>query len=95
MSPSLGARLLRQGRQAGRQSSAPHPALQSLTRRETAILRELAKGRSNKEIARILEIEEKTVKNHMTRVFSKLGVTSRVEAALIQREGVTAGETGT
>lgn len=97
VSPALGARLLRQGRTAGA-SDRPvpvHPRLASLTRREASVLRELANGHSNKEIARVLGIEEKTVKNHVTRVFAKLGVNSRVAAAMIQRDSASGNETGT
>lgn len=53
-----------------------------LTERELSILRHVSRGASNKMIARELDVEEKTIKNHMTRVMAKLGVASRLEAAL-------------
>ena len=53
-----------------------------LTRRETDILRLVAAGLANKEIARQLSISEKTVKVHLNNVFGKLGVQSRTQAAL-------------
>jgi DNA-binding NarL/FixJ family response regulator len=54
-----------------------------LTSRETAVLEQMAKGMSSKEIARALEISPQTVKNHISHVFSKLGVTDRTSAVLI------------
>lgn len=51
-----------------------------LTEREREVMNLLAQGRSNPEIARDLFISEKTVKNHINRIYSKLGVTSRAAA---------------
>jgi DNA-binding NarL/FixJ family response regulator len=51
-----------------------------LTAREVGVLRQLAAGKSNKEIADALGISDGTVKIHVTHVFSKLDVTSRTEA---------------
>ena len=51
-----------------------------LTSREAEILELIADGRSNAEIAQILVVEEKTVKNHITRLYSKLDINSRYEA---------------
>lgn len=53
-----------------------------LSRRETEILRLVAAGRCNPEIARKLGITAKTVENHLTSVFSKLGVHNRIQPAL-------------
>jgi len=53
-----------------------------LTERETDVLRLLAQGQSNKEIAHSLSIGEKTVKTHVSSILSKLGVLSRTQAAL-------------
>lgn len=53
-----------------------------LTVRETEILRLVGQGRSNREIANQLYISERTVKNHLTSVFGKLGVPDRTRAAL-------------
>ena len=55
-------------------------SLESLTQREKEILRSIAVGRDNREIAAALKIEEKTVKNHINSIYSKLGVSSRKEA---------------
>ena len=53
-----------------------------LTERETEVLAELAKGKSNKEIAAELVIAEKTVRTHVSNILGKLGVSSRTQAAL-------------
>ena len=56
------------------------PLVEPLTARETEILDLIADGRSNAEIAQVLSLEEKTVKNHITRLYSKLNITSRYDA---------------
>src|SRR5438034_1071064 len=50
--------------------------------RETDVLRLLAEGKANKEIAQVLSIGEKTVKTHVSNILAKLGVQSRTQAAL-------------
>lgn len=61
-------------------------ALASLSTREIDVLRLVARGATNKDIAVQLDIVEGTVKNHMTSIFSKLGVADRTQAALRARE---------
>jgi len=56
---------------------------QGLTRREVDVLRLVAHGESNRKIAQKLYISEKTVKNHLTNIFQKLGVIDRTQAALL------------
>lgn len=58
------------------------PAGTHLTARERDVLTELAKRRSNREIARALTVTEKTVKTHVSAVLGKLGVADRTQAAL-------------
>jgi DNA-binding NarL/FixJ family response regulator len=53
-----------------------------MTRREVHVLRQVAAGLSNKQIASRLEISEKTVRNHLSRAFNKLGATNRTEAVM-------------
>jgi DNA-binding NarL/FixJ family response regulator len=74
LSPKAAARLMREVR-------APESP-EALTERETEVLRLLAQGQSNKEIARTLSIGEKTVKTHVSSILSKLNVSSRTQAAL-------------
>lgn len=57
--------------------------LESLTDREVEVIKHLAQGRSNKEIALALDIAEKTVKAHVGSILSKLGINSRTQAALL------------
>jgi two-component system nitrate/nitrite response regulator NarL len=57
-------------------------ALSRLSPREHDILREIARGASNKEIARTLSIAETTVKIHVQHILRKLNLTSRVQAAV-------------
>ena len=61
--------------------SAPESP-EALTERETEVLRLLAQGQSNKQIARSLNNTEQTIKSHVSRILSKLGVQSRTQATL-------------
>jgi two-component system, NarL family, response regulator LiaR len=61
--------------------SAPESP-EELTEREIEVLRLLAQGQSNKQIARNLQIGEKTVKTHVSNILGKLGVQSRTQATL-------------
>ena len=66
-------------------------AAEDLTPREREVLGLLSSGLTNKVIARRLGISEKTVKTHLTSVFSRIGVSDRTQAALwAQRNGLTA-----
>jgi DNA-binding NarL/FixJ family response regulator len=56
--------------------------LDALTAREREVLAQLAEGRSNRQIARLLQMSEKTVKTHVSSVLAKLGVADRTQAAL-------------
>jgi DNA-binding NarL/FixJ family response regulator len=63
----------------------PQPLIVPLSERELGVLRLLADGRSNREIAAELFLAEGTVKNHVTNVLSKLGARDRTQAALRAR----------
>jgi DNA-binding CsgD family transcriptional regulator len=60
--------------------------LSGLTAREREILDRVARGLSNGEIAKLLRISEKTVRNHLTTIFAKLGLASRAQAIVTARE---------
>jgi pimeloyl-ACP methyl ester carboxylesterase/DNA-binding CsgD family transcriptional regulator len=62
------------------------PLFEVLTPREREILLRIADGRSNAEIGRQLFISEKTVRNHITKVFEKLGVQSRAQAIVLAKD---------
>ncbi|MER9329847.1 response regulator transcription factor [Mesorhizobium sp. M0152] len=85
LSPMLSARLL-SDLQSQQPANGMADRLRQLTERQTEILRLVAEGLSNKEVALRLELQEKTVKHHMTGVLSKLKVRNRTEAALMMRE---------
>jgi two-component system nitrate/nitrite response regulator NarL len=53
-----------------------------LTRREVEIMTKIASGSSNKEVGEVFAISERTVKHHLTNIFSKVGVSSRLQLAL-------------
>ena len=66
-----------------------------LTERETEVLRLLTQGRSNKDIARHLQVVEDTVKVHVKHILAKLGVESRTQAVLrAMRLGLVSNEQG-
>ena len=67
---------------AGHRTSRRAPWSAGLTAREVEVLRLVAQGRSNREIAEELFIAEKTARNHIERVYAKLGVNNRTQASL-------------
>ena len=90
VAPEMTGKLIAAYRQAASAAPAPdaHPtpptsAMDQLSAREQDILRGIARGESNKEIARALGIAETTVKIHVQHVLRKLDVSSRVHAAVI------------
>jgi DNA-binding NarL/FixJ family response regulator len=82
LSPAIGATL-------ARQIAHPRPGGGLLTARELAVLRLVAAGQSNQQIAGSLGITERTVKFHVTAIFNKLGADNRAQAvALAGRRGL-------
>jgi DNA-binding NarL/FixJ family response regulator len=87
LSPQAAARLVREVR-------VPEQPSVGLTERETDVLKLLAQGKANKEIAAALSIGEKTVKTHVSAILGKLGVQSRTQAALYAaQQGLVSMET--
>jgi DNA-binding NarL/FixJ family response regulator len=78
LDPSVTRRVLAMMRQHG--ENKPNP-FKELTEREVDVLRLLAEGKSNAEIAASLVLSDKTVRNHVSVILDKLHVTNRVEAA--------------
>ncbi|WP_217125153.1 response regulator [Hydrogenophilus thiooxidans] len=89
VAPEMASKLaaILQEKDSPRHANTP---LAALTERELEILGYLANGKSNKEIARYLAISPDTVKLHVRHILAKLGLTSRVEAAVLAvKYGVT------
>lgn len=63
-----------------------HPILDKLTERERQVLHGLTEGKSNKEIARDLDLSEPTIKLHVKTLYRKLEVGNRTQAALVARD---------
>jgi DNA-binding NarL/FixJ family response regulator len=81
LDPSITGKVM--GRIASKQVHSPTLITEKLTSRETDILRLLAHGRSNAEIASILFLSEGTVRNHVSSILEKLGVSDRTQAAVL------------
>jgi len=77
---------------AARGKSLP---LGELTPRERAVLEAIAKGLDNAEIARLLRLSEKTVRNHITRIFDKIRVKHRYQAIVMARDAGLGGAAST
>jgi DNA-binding NarL/FixJ family response regulator len=88
LAPNVTRRLIAEFATMHRPEAPPAAALAALTPRETQVLRLVAEGLSNPEIAGRLTVTEETVKTHVSRVLSKLGLRDRTQAV------VTAYETG-
>ena len=80
LDPAVTARVLNTYRRAP--ESAPTPSTDGLTGREREVLHAIGRGLSNAEIARTLHISELTVKSHIGRVFTKLGLRDRAAAVV-------------
>lgn len=87
LSPAITRLVLSQARGAVLPPTrADVPGIDDLTERELEVLQQLAAGRSNAEIADALYLSEATVKTHLGRVLSKLGVRDRVQAVIVAFE---------
>ena len=89
LSPELAVSVLDEFHKLGELPDHPEHKISGLTEREADILRLVAKGASNQEIAQALDVSEKTVRNRLSEIFSKLRLNNRTEAALYAlREGI-------
>jgi DNA-binding NarL/FixJ family response regulator len=86
LSPTLTRRLIETFIRAHPRSAKPPPELQELTARELEILKLIARGLSNAEIAGQLVVSGTTVKTHVGRMLSKLGLRDRVQAVVLAYE---------
>jgi len=85
LSPSVAAQLIRN-------AAAQPTTVGSLTQRERQILELIMNGQSNKQIGRELGISEKTVKSHCGRLFQRISVSDRTQAALWATKNLPPGE---
>jgi len=86
LSPTITRRLVQRFAQPGTDAPAMHRDLRSLTARETEVLRMLAAGLSNAELAQRLFLSEATVKTHVARILAKLELRDRVQAVVVAYE---------
>jgi two-component system, NarL family, response regulator LiaR len=86
LNPRVAARMVKELNGERRETVNP---FSELTNREMDVLRQIASGKSNQEIAEILVISEKTVKSHITNLLNKLHLTDRTQAAVYAwQEGI-------
>jgi DNA-binding NarL/FixJ family response regulator len=81
LGPGIAAQALDRGA-----AGEPRAPLNRLSPRDLAVVRMLADGRGNAEIARQLHVSEKTVRNRLSTIYTVIGVADRVQAALLARE---------
>ena len=89
LNAEMAASILDEFRKTEALPAHPEHRISELTEREEDILRHLAQGASNQEIAERLDVSEKTVRNRMSEIFAKLRLNNRTQAALYAlREGI-------
>ncbi|MGW1061356.1 response regulator [Micromonospora rubida] len=89
LAPAITRRLVERFARRGTDTTAIHRDLSALTARELEVLRLLAEGLSNAELAERLHLSEATVKSHVARILAKLGLRDRVQAVVVAyRTGV-------
>ena len=87
LSPSITRRVISEFvKGTGPKPQAQFPRLEDLTARELEVLRAIARGLSNAEIAKELFVSETTVKTHVARILMKLGLRDRVQAVVLAYE---------
>ncbi|GAA3777525.1 response regulator [Micromonospora maritima] len=86
LAPAITRRLVRRFARPDPHTATVHRDLATLTPRETEVLRLLAGGLSNAELADALHLSEATVKTHVARILAKLGLRDRVQAVVVAYE---------
>ncbi|WP_033438598.1 response regulator [Saccharothrix sp. NRRL B-16314] len=86
LAPTITRRLVERFANRGADTAAPHRDLAALTPRELEVLRLLARGLSNAELADRLHLSEATVKTHVARILAKLRLRDRVQAVVVAYE---------
>lgn len=86
LQPSVAARVVAEFARLAEHAPRADAPVEALSERELGVLRLVAQGASNKEIAAALFLAEGTVKNHLTNILTKLDVRDRTQAALKARE---------
>ena len=86
LAPTVTRRLVAEFARMRTRRRAPRAGIETLTTRETEVLRLIAEGLSNPEIAARLVVGEETVKSHVSRVLAKLGLRDRTQAVVVAYE---------
>jgi DNA-binding NarL/FixJ family response regulator len=86
LEPSVTAKVVAEFARLSNQAARPQALLNPLSERELEVLRLVVKGATNREIATTLFIAEGTVRNHLTNILGKLGVSDRTQAAVKAKE---------
>lgn len=94
LDPAIAGKVMQQAATSPALKEQPRPEVEALTEREQEVLALLARGHSNPEIARRLHLAAGTVRNYVSVIFQKLGVSDRTQAAVVavQRRLVDDGE---
>ncbi|MDW3224385.1 MAG: response regulator transcription factor [Paracoccaceae bacterium] len=83
---AMGEKYIPAGFMSGAEAQNDHPLAKKLTQREMQVLKGLTEGKSNKEIARDLDLSEPTIKLHVKTLYRKVGASNRTQAALTAKE---------
>ena len=83
---AMGEQYMPVGLMTADDTASDHPLAKKLTEREQQVLKGLTEGKSNKEIARDLDLSEPTIKLHVKTLYRKVGAANRTQAALIAKE---------
>jgi DNA-binding NarL/FixJ family response regulator len=83
ISPRMAARLVGHLRRSGNENAAAAAIRAVLSERELQVLRLLAQGKENADIAAVLHVSPKTIKNHISSILEKLHIENRIQAAVV------------